>query len=165
MQCKLLLSTLLVFAAAVSGTAQADPVVPGEEHCVVNVRSNDVLNLRAEPSSSSEIIAAKRYNACGIRVVRNCRRSWCPVRDGHQVAWANRRHLAMVSPAMYCVAGVAAGDVLNLRAYPASQSRVIHRLGRHRCGIAFLPYRVGRWQKIRVAGWQGWANRSYLSAQ
>ena len=31
---------------------QAEPVVPGEEHCVVNVRSTDKLNMREQPSDA-----------------------------------------------------------------------------------------------------------------
>ena len=71
----------------------------------------------------------------------------------------------MVSPAMYCVSGVEPGDVLNLRAYPSVQSRVLTTLSPQQCEIAFLPYAVGSWQKVRAAGWQGWVNRSYLSGQ
>ena len=145
--------------------AIADPVVPGEEHCVVNVAPGDVLNMRDRPRASAAIMARKRHDACGILVTRDCEGNWCPVEDGHSLGWAHRRYLAMVSPAMYCVSGVAPGDVLNLRAYPSPQSRVIHRLHRRQCNIAFLPYRVGNWQKIRVDGWQGWAYRRYLSGQ
>jgi hypothetical protein len=71
----------------------------------------------------------------------------------------------MVSPAMYCVTSVTPGDVLNLRAYPSPQSRLVTRLDRHQCGIAFLPYAVGNWQKIRVERWEGWVNSGYLSGQ
>ena len=51
-----------------AGTASADPVVPGEEHCVVNVRSDDALNLRSAPESGAAVVARKRYGACGIVV-------------------------------------------------------------------------------------------------
>ena len=161
----LITATLLFLGVATAELALADPVVAGEEHCVVNVRSNDVLNMRARPSSIAEIVSRKRHNECGISVNRSCRQNCCPVEDGHSLGWAHRRYLAMVSPAMYCVTGIAVGDVLNLRAYPSPQSRVIRRLGRHECDIAFLPYTVGGWQKVRVAGWQGWVNRRYLSAE
>ena len=162
------LKCLLVMAFTGLGpsvSGRADPVVPEEEHCVVNVRPGDVLNMRAKPSSTAVIVARKRHDECGIRVNRRCRGNWCPVEDGHSLGWAHRRYLAMVSPAMYCVSGVAPGDTLNMRAYPSSQSRVIHWLSRRQCGIAFLPYAVGNWQKIRVEGWQGWAFRRYLSGQ
>ena len=144
---------------------RAAPVVPGEEHCVVNVRTDDALNLRAQANARSAVAARKRYGDCGIMVVGPCRGSWCPVEDGHTAGWAHRRYLAMVSPAMYCVAGVAPGDVLNARAWPSPQSRVIARLDRRQCGIAFLPYAVGHWQKVRAGGWEGWVNRRYLSGQ
>ena len=154
-----------LLALLAAGAAQADPIVPGEEHCVVNVRPDDVLNMREQPNARAYVVAQKRYGECGIRVNDECAGNWCPVEDGHALGWAHRRYLAMVSPALYCVTGVAPGDVLNLRAFPSPQSRVIHRLGRHECNIAFLPYAVGSWQKIRAAGWEGWVNRRYLSGE
>jgi SH3-like domain-containing protein len=148
----------------VVGMAKADPAVAGEEHCVVNVRSDDRLNMRAQPSSSAAIVARKRYGDCGI-LVHECSGNWCSVEDGHSIGWVHRHYIAMISPAMYCVSGVAAGDVLNLRAYPSPSSRVLTRLDRRACDIAFLPYAVGSWQKVRADGWQGWANRRYLSGE
>ncbi|MCV0398029.1 MAG: hypothetical protein K5872_22985 [Rhizobiaceae bacterium] len=155
---------VVLLVAGVAGIAAAD-VVPGEEHCVVNVRTDDRLNMRDGPSASAPIAARKRYGECGIRVNDECRGSWCPVEDGHSLGWVHRRYIAMVSPSMYCVTGVAAGDVLNVRAWPSSQSRVLTKLSRHQCDIAFLPYSKGSWQKVRVDGWEGWVNRQYLSGQ
>ena len=86
-------------------------------------------------------------------------------RDGHRLGWVHRHYIAMVSPAMYCVSGVAPGNVLNVRAYPSPKSRVIAHLDRHQCEIAFLPYAVGNWQRVGVSGWQGWANRRYLGGE
>jgi len=154
---------LIFFILATS--ASADPILPEEEHCVVNVRPGDVLNMRDRPHPSAAIVARKRHDACGIRVNDQCRGQWCPVEDGHSLGWAHRRYLAMVSPAHYCVTNVAPGDRLNLRAFPSARSRVVHSLGQHDCGIAFLPYAVGNWQKIRVAGRYGWTKRRYLSGQ
>jgi hypothetical protein len=131
----------------------ADPIVPGEEHCVINVRSNDVLNMRTSPNSGAPIAAKKRHDACGILVQRACRQNWCPVEDGHSLGWVNRRFIAMVSPAMYCVTGVAPGDALNLRAFPSPQSRVVKRLARNQCDIAFLPYLQGRRLAENSCGW------------
>ena len=148
-----------------AGQALADPVVPGEEHCVVNVASNDVLNMREQPSSSAPVVAQKRYADCGILIRSECQGSWCPVEDGHSLGWAHRRYLAMVSPALYCVSGVAQGDALNLRAWPSAQSKILTQLDPRQCDIAFLPYSQGSWQKVRVEGWQGWVNRKFLSGQ
>jgi SH3-like domain-containing protein len=149
---------------AYGGEAKSDPVVPGEEHCVVNVRSDDRLNMRNRPNSGAAIVARKRHDDCGI-LVHTCRLNWCRIEDGHTLGWVNRHFIAMVSPAIYCVTGVTSGDVLNLRAFPSAQSRVLKRLGPHQCDIAFLPYAVGGWQKVRVAGWQGWVSRRYLSGE
>ena len=70
-----------------------------------------------------------------------------------------------MSPSLYCVTGVAPGDRLNLRAWPSPQSKVLVRLSPNQCDIAFLPYARNGWQKIRVAGWEGWGTRRYLSGQ
>lgn len=153
-----------VSSLASIGTASAQ-VVEGEEHCVVNVKSSDVLNVRTRNSASSKIVATLRYGQCGVVVVAECRGSWCPIEDGHHAGWVHSRYISMVSPAMYCVAGVSAGDVLNIRAYPSAGSRIITKLHRNQCDIAFLPYSTGHWQKVRVNGYEGWANRSYLSGQ
>ncbi len=162
---RLFLGLLLVLAAGLPSPASADPVVAGEEHCVINVKPTDRLNLRMLPSSRAGIVTRKSYGACGIIVTGECRGNWCPVEDGHDAGWAHRHYLAMVSPALYCVSGVAADDTLNLRAFPSTASRVLVELAPHQCDIAFLPYARGNWQKIRVDGWEGWASRRYLSGE
>lgn len=159
-----LLATLLAPAISIA-PALADSVVPGEEHCIVNVRSDDVLNMRAGPGAGHAIVAAKHYGACGVRVTGKCQGSWCPVEDGDAAGFVHRRYIAIVSPALYCVSGVAADDVLNLRAWPSASSQILDGLDPHQCDIAFLPYAVNGWQKIRVAGQEGWVNRNYLSGE
>ena len=132
---------------------------------MVKVRAGEALEVRERPSASAPITARKRYSDCGIFATGACHGSWCPVEDGHSRGWVHRRYIEMVSPAMYCVSGVASGDRLNLRAYPSPESRVLTRLAPNQCNIAFLPYKVGNWRKIRVDGWQGWINRRYVSGQ
>jgi SH3-like domain-containing protein len=160
-----LLGLLIPVAWCASPTVAKTQVVPGEEHCVINVRSNDDLYMRQRPSSSSRVVATLRYGNCGIIVTGECRSSWCPIEDGHDAGWVNRRFISMVSPALYCVTGVARGDRLNLRAFPATTSRIVRRLPRNQCDIAFLPYATGSWQKVRVDGYEGWVNRRYVSAE
>lgn len=156
--CVLLLSMLRAAPAA------AEPIVVGDEHCVVNVRADDRLNVRTGPGSWYRVEGRWRYAKCGI-IVERCRGSWCRVEDGHIAGWVHRHYIAAVSPALYCVTGVARGDGLNLRAYPSTISRVLTVLDRRQCDIAFLPFAVGNWQKIRVEGWEGWVNRRYLSGE
>lgn len=150
---------------ALSREAQADPLVSGGEHCVVNVATTDPLNLREAPGTGSRVLARLPYASCGVILMDDCQYDWCPVETGHDRGWAHRRYLAAVSPARYCVTGVADWDVLNLRAWPAATSRILTELAPNQCGIAFLPYAVGAWQKVRADGWEGWVNRSYLSGQ
>lgn len=158
-----------VCATAVSlllgAQAASAQVVEGEEHCVVNVASSDVLNLRKGPSAKTGIRTALPYGRCGVIVVGECRGSWCPVEDGHHSGWVNSRYISMVSPARYCVSNVAAGDRLNVRAFPSATSRILTSLLRNQCEIAFLPYATGNWQKVRVTGYEGWVSRRYLSGQ
>jgi SH3-like domain-containing protein len=66
---------------------------------------------------------------------------------------------------MYCVGDISGGQVLNLRAFPSAKSRTVTKLSPHQCDVAFLPYAVGKWQKVRVDGHEGWAIRTYLSGQ
>jgi SH3-like domain-containing protein len=151
--------------AAFSRAAHADPVVPGEEHCVVNVRSDDILNMREAPNSGAYVVAQKRYGECGIRVSAECSGSWCPVEDGESEGWVHRRYIAMVSPALYCVSGVEPDDVLNVRAFPSAQSKIMDELAPNACEIAFLPYAVEGWQKVRAGDTEGWVRRIYLSGE
>jgi SH3-like domain-containing protein len=152
-------------SAALPIPGRADPIAPEGEHCVINVRSDDVLNLREGPSARTPSQTGLRYGQCGIMVTGECRGDWCPVEDGHYAGWAHRHYLGMVSPAMYCVTGVTGGDVLNLRAWPAATSRVLVRLGPHDCGISILPYARNGWQKVRSGGWEGWVRRNFLTGQ
>jgi hypothetical protein len=48
---------------------------------------------------------------------------------------------------------------------PSAISRIIVELDPHQCDIAFLPYAVAGWQKVRVDGEEGWVNRKYVSGE
>lgn len=154
-------TALLSFPAAAVDTF----VVEGEEHCVVNVATWDRLNVRGEPSSSSDIVTKHRYGDCGIYVVGGPVGSWYLVQDDDYEGWVNGKYISMVSPSMYCVSNVANDDVLNLRAYPSTVSKIIAELDPDQCDIAFLPYSTGNWQKVRVNGDEGWVNRNYVSGE
>jgi len=148
----------------VVGAASAQ-VVQGEEHCIINVKASDVLNVRARSNAGSQVVTTLRYGECGVVVTGPCRVSWCPVEDGHNAGWVHSRYISMVSPAMYCVTRVRPGDGLNLRAFPSANSRILTTLSRRQCDISFLPYATGNWQKVRVRGYEGWVNQRYLSGQ
>lgn len=163
---KMLVCAALALFLSLSATSlTAAQVVEGEEHCVVNVKASDRLNVRESDNASSQIVTKLRYGQCGVVVVAECKNNWCPIEDGHFAGWVNGRYISMVSPARYCVAGVSDGDVLNVRAFPSPSSRIIAKLARNKCNIAFLPYATGGWQKVRVSGYEGWVNSAFLSGQ
>jgi SH3-like domain-containing protein len=155
-------TALFALAAPVSASAQG---VEGEEHCVINVKSSDVLNVRAKSNASSKVVTTLSYGHCGIVVTGACKGSWCPIEDGHDAGWVNSKFISMVSPTIYCVTGVAKGDGLNLRAFPSASSKIKAVLPRNQCDIVLLPYTGGNWQKVRADGHEGWANRKYLSGE
>ena len=140
-------------------------VVEGEEHCVVNVASWDRLNVRDEPSSGGDIVTRHRYGDCGIVVVGEADGNWYPIEDGHDAGWVNSKFISMVSPSIYCVTGVAKGDGLNVRAFPSASSKIKTVLPRKQCDIAFLPYAVNGWQKVRVDGDEGWVKAEFVSGE
>ena len=156
------LAALASFSTVSQASAQ---VVEGEEHCVVNVKSSDVLNVRAKSNAGSKVVTTLSYGDCGVIVTGACKGSWCPIEDGHDAGWVNSKFISMVSPAIYCVTGVAKGDGLNVRAFPSASSKIRTVLPRNQCDIAFLPYAVGNWQKVRAEGYEGWVNRKYLSGE
>ena len=155
---------VFIMPLVIISASKAD-VVPGEEHCVVNVPSWDRLNIRSRPSSKSRVVARKRYGSCGLIVMGKCRSEWCPIEDGHIRGWANRQFLSMVSPSLYCTVNETRRGNVNLRAFPSPESRVLGALNKYTCGIAFLPYSRSIWQKVRVNGWEGWVTRDEVSGQ
>ncbi|MCJ8519225.1 SH3-like domain-containing protein [Pseudorhizobium tarimense] len=158
------LSALAPAAFPTSGTADAQ-VVSGEEHCVVNIRADDVLNVRRQPSAKASIASRLRHNDCGVIVTGACHGDWCPVEARHDTGWVHSRYISMVSPSLYCVTGVSSNDRLNLRRWPSPQSQVVTTLPPNQCDIAFLPYATDGWQKVRVEGWEGWVDRRFVSGQ
>lgn len=165
------LGTIVLVASAVAAAsaairpAVADPVVVGEEHCVVEVAADDTLNLRAGPGTRFVIRGTLRPDQCGIIVTAPCENGWCAAEDGHRAGFVRGTYIAPVSPALYCVTGVAADDALNLRSGPSAQAPVLTTLAPNQCDIAFLPYADAGWQRIRVSGWEGWVARRFLSGQ
>jgi SH3-like domain-containing protein len=154
-----------VFLAQAPLPVAADPVQTGAEHCVVNVRSDDTLNLRAGPGPGHSIRSRFPYPQCGIIVTGACAGSWCPAEDGHNSGWVHRHYIASVSEPTHCLSPLAQPKSVALRAWPADTSRVLVQLAPRSCGIALLPHATKGWQKIRQDGWEGWVRQSDLQSQ
>lgn len=144
--------------------ATADPIRTDAEHCVVNIRTDDSLNLRAGPGVGHGVLSRLPYARCGIIVTGACAGSWCPAEDGHNAGWVNRRYIASVPDSANCL-GASSSQPVALRAWPSDGSRVLTRLTPRSCGVALLPYATNGWQKIRQGGWEGWVHHSSLQPQ
>lgn len=86
---------LAALTIALSAPVSAEPFPALYD--VVDVASDDVLNIRAEPSASAEIVGSLTPDATGIEVLRlgpNGR--WARVRAGERMGWAAKRFLAAV---------------------------------------------------------------------
>lgn len=84
---------VLLCCLALAARAQPFPAL----YDVIDVASNDVLNIRAEPSATSPIIGALAPNASGVEIVRlDDTGRWARVRAAEQMGWASTRFLALV---------------------------------------------------------------------
>ncbi|MGR3806139.1 COG3650 family protein [Marinibacterium profundimaris] len=88
------LAALLLAFGLTAGTLQADPVYPWL-YDVIGVSADDVLNLRAGPSSEAEVIGALAHDATGIEVVGiNDNGYWLQIALPESTAWAATGFLA-----------------------------------------------------------------------
>jgi hypothetical protein len=61
---------------------------------VVNVRSDDVLNVRSGPSADFDVVGELPPGSRGIAITNACRSRWCPVQRGSTTGWVNSTYLA-----------------------------------------------------------------------
>lgn len=61
---------------------------------VVNVRSDDVLNIRSGPSADFDIVGGLLPGSRGIAITSACRAVWCPVQHRATSGWVNVAYLA-----------------------------------------------------------------------
>jgi uncharacterized protein YraI len=145
----------------------------------------DRLNVRRDPSASSPALATLSEG----EVVRNlgCRMNgsarWCRIRSttGMDVTgWVAGRYLresagpppggsgsGASGPDTWVVAGLAAGDTLNVRTEPSTQGQVIAALqsGARVQNLGCRQSGSARWCQIRTTGGvtlTGWVNGRYL---
>ncbi len=69
-------------------------------------------------------------------------------------------------PARFAVTGVAADDVLNIRAAPSASAPVLGTLGPDAAGVEVLGFSPdGAWARLGLPEGEGWAARRFLAAQ
>lgn len=60
---------------------------------VVNVSSNDVLNMRAGPTTNSDVVGSIPYNGQTVVATGNKQGSWVEVNWAGETGWVNQRFL------------------------------------------------------------------------
>jgi hypothetical protein len=72
----------------------AEPKRPDQPvYKVTNVRSDDVLNVRAGPSEDFDIVGALLPGTRGIAITAECQSRWCPVQHSAATGWVNSAYL------------------------------------------------------------------------
>lgn len=81
---------------------RADPAKPERvappTFKVVNVRNDDVLNVRNGPSADSDVVGMLPPGSRGIAITSRCQSRWCPVQLGTAAGWVNSSFLAAEAP-------------------------------------------------------------------
>ncbi|MEM8731305.1 MAG: SH3 domain-containing protein [Pseudomonadota bacterium] len=82
-----------LIAGALTGPSMAEPLFP-KLYDVVGVASDDVLNLRAGPASSADIVGALPPDTTGVEVVAKSENDfWLQVAQPENMAWAAAGYL------------------------------------------------------------------------
>lgn len=179
--------TFLVEGAAPAPPGAGDALDGGPDFWAVRgLPPGDRLNVRRDPTAQSPALATLNEG----EVVRNlgCRMSgaarWCRIRSttGMDVTgWVAGRFLAEAAgppptggggsgasgPDSWVVSGLAAGDVLNVRAEPSAQSAILATLrsGERVANLGCREVGQARWCRIRSTGGvqvTGWVNGRFL---
>lgn len=86
--------------ASVIALAGVLPIQANSEFLqVVNVSSNDALNMRASPTTNSDVIGSIPYNGQTLVSTGNVQGSWVEVNWAGQTGWVNERFVQTVQNA------------------------------------------------------------------
>lgn len=70
------------------------PSEPSRTFRVVNVRDDDVLNVRRGPSTDFDVVGELQPDSRGVVMTGTCRAVWCPVQHDSVTGWVNRLYLS-----------------------------------------------------------------------
>lgn len=155
----------------VQPTATSVPVPPySGAYMVVNVASDDVLNVRASAGVSHPIVGAIPHNGTGVQVTGAGEQVggalWAPIQYKEITGWVNSNYLA---PQAYTVVNVASDDVLNVRANAGVAHPIVGAIPPHGMGVqvtgAGEQVAGSLWAPINYKGITGWVNSNYLAYQ
>ena len=155
----------------VQPTATSVPVPPySGTYMVVNVASDDVLNVRAGAGVSHPIVGVIPHNGTGVQVTGAGEQVdgalWAPIKYKEIAGWVNSNYLAHQA---YTVVNVAGDDVLNVRANAGVAHPVVGAVPPQGMGVQIIGAgeQVGGslWAPIEYRGIAGWVNSNYLAYQ
>jgi uncharacterized protein YraI len=137
---------------------------------VVNVASDDVLNVRAGAGVSHAIVGAIPPNGTGIQVTGAGEQVddalWVPIKYKEIAGWVNSNYL---SHQLYTVVNVASDDVLNVRAGAGVAHSIVGTIPPHGMGVevtgAGEQVDSSLWAPVEYRGITGWVNSNYLAYQ
>jgi N-acetylmuramoyl-L-alanine amidase len=140
----IMLAALFVFA----GAAYAEQV---------GVISGSVVNLRAEPNTTSNVLA-KFEKGTGVSVIEG-KDGWYKVIHNDLTGWISGDYIIVSDVAIY--SGTINASVLNVRSKPDISSDVLTKL---KSGVKVNIFEEsGEWYRISVGvGKYGWVNKEYV---
>ena len=144
---------------------------------VVNIRSNDTLNVRAGRSTSNRILGELQYNATGI-YASACDGRWCAIKYGCLSGFASQKYLSngtrvtttstRNSSGSYHVIGHSSSEELNVRQGPSTKYSIVGTIPHNGSGIivnacnSISGFRY-KWCQVRYGSVTGWAYAKYLA--
>lgn len=153
--------------------------VPEADHCVIEHRAGETLNVRSGPGTTHDIVGTLSFDqtgvhATGVAANDGDSRVWKEIDyyGGH--AWVASWLLtpnpcAVTAPTNYCVSGTSCLDRLNVRSGPGATYQKMGSLPFDEVGVqatgASSADGDGRtWYQIRFRGDVGWAASWFLTA-
>jgi uncharacterized protein YraI len=137
---------------------------------VVNVASDDVLNVRANAGVSHPIVGVIPHNGTGVQITGAGEQvdgaPWVPIKYKEIAGWVNSNYLAHQA---YTVVNVASDDVLNVRSKAGVAHPIVGAIPPHGMGVqitgAGAQVDGSLWAPVEYRGITGWANSNYLAYQ
>ena len=143
---------------------------------VIDIRVDDVLNVRQGPSTRYPIVGAIPPDGSGVRRVECTSRNWCLVKYRCVSGWASGKYLTYndhkpvggsVSK-YYRVIDHTYPDKLNVRRGPGTKYAIVGRIPHNGKNVTVrqcksIGSRKSRWCIVRWKSVSGWASGRYLA--
>lgn len=143
---------------------------------VIDIRSDDVLNVRQGPSTRYPIVGAIPPHGTGVRRVECTSRNWCLVKYRCVSGWASGKYLTYndrkpvggSASKYYRVIDHTYPDKLNVRRGPSTKYAIVGRIPHNGKNVTVrqcksIGSRKSRWCIVNWKNVSGWASGRYLA--